>query len=41
MIEELKDKLAKAAAKYANCGCTVYLDEMNQLKEKIKKIENG
>jgi len=38
-IEELKDKLAKAQANYARCGCKIYLEEANALQTRINQLQ--
>lgn len=38
-IEELKALLVIAERNYNNCGCSVYLEEINNLKARIKELE--
>jgi hypothetical protein len=38
-IEDLKARLAKAESNYANCGCKIYLEEMEALKARIAYLE--
>jgi len=38
-IEDLKARLATAESNYANCGCTVYIEEINTLKARIAYLE--
>jgi hypothetical protein len=38
-LEQLHNLLAKAQTNYANCGCRVYLEEINTLTAKIAQAE--
>lgn len=38
-IEQLKEKLAAALAKYADCGCKIYREEADALRARIAYLE--
>lgn len=38
-LEELKAKLETALQNYANCGCKIYREEADALKQRINELE--
>lgn len=38
-IEQINIELAKARKSYAECGCKIYKDRINELVAKLKKLE--
>lgn len=38
-LEKLNQELMKARKSYAECGCTIYLDRINEITAQIKDLE--